>query len=466
MTATRAKLPSSGGEPAASVLAEFATALRFETLPTSVVAAVRHCILDTVGVCLGGADWEPSRIGLAYAGDLGSHGRSVILDGSGGTTNPPGAAFLNGLLSHAIEYDCLRKPGAGVHGAPVVAAALAVAQHLGRSGTDLIAAVAAGIEVMFRIGSATHHSCETRGFHAPGLTGPFGAAIAAGHLLRLDPAQMTRALGIAGSLASGLLEFARSGDGSMVKKLHLGRAAEAGVVAAMLGARGFSGPASVLDGGFGFLSVFCEQSEPSALTAGLGTDFEAEKLCFKRFPCHITAHAPVEAMLALKAEYTIAPGDVRQIRIVASQKATTLHNIPNPTDMGLAQYSIPFCVAVALARNPSDPTNFFGPALGDPVLSQTARNVLMRAADLKAKRDPWAASLEIELLDGRVLGADIDEFPGMPTRPFDHSMRRDKFMKLAPWKLGVEAATMFLRLEALEEEVGLGWVGCPASSID
>ena len=131
--------------------------------------------------------------------------------------------------------------------------ALAVAQERGSDGKALIAAFVAGNEVMIRIGRATGHTNEARGFHAPGTTGPFGAAVAAGHLLRLGPAAMTNTLGIAGSLCGGLLEFAR-GDGGMVKRLHVGRASEAGVLAASLAADGFAGPRTVLEGEFGFLN--------------------------------------------------------------------------------------------------------------------------------------------------------------------------------------------------------------------
>ena len=124
-------------------------------------------------------------------------------------------------------------PRTGVHpGATLLVPALAVAQDRGVGGRDLIAAVVAGAEVMIRIGRATKHNQEKRGFHAPGTTGPFGAAIAAGRCMNFDMERMTNALGIAGSLTGGLMEFARSGTGAMVKRLHLGRAAESGVLAA------------------------------------------------------------------------------------------------------------------------------------------------------------------------------------------------------------------------------------------
>src|SRR5215212_6958344 len=114
---------------------------------------------------------------------------------------------------------------------------------------------------MVRIAMATKHTNEIRGFHGPSTTGPFGATVAVGCLLGFDAAKMTNALGIAASLAAGLLQFSRSGTGGMVKRLHLGRANESGVLAANLAARGFEGPHDILEGEFGFLNVFCNEPE-------------------------------------------------------------------------------------------------------------------------------------------------------------------------------------------------------------
>ena len=209
---------------------------------------------------------------------------------TGRRVHAPAAALANGTLAHAFESDNLTKPGAGVHpGATLLPPGLAVAQERGSSGRELITAVVAGFEVMYRIGYATKHSNERRGFHAPGTTGPFGAAVAAGVLLGLDAPQMTNALGIAGSLAGGLMEFARSGTGAMVKRLHLGRAAESGVMAASLAADGFTGPRSVIEGEAGFLKVFCTEWDMADLTRGLGSEYATLNLCLKRFPVHMTA---------------------------------------------------------------------------------------------------------------------------------------------------------------------------------
>src|SRR5882762_7911485 len=217
-------------------LAEYAAALRYADLPEAVVQQAKECIIDTVAAGICGSTLPWSRIVIDYAERTGPGGNCHIL-GRGSAVQAPAAALANGALAHAFELDSLTRPGAGAHpGATVLPPALAVAQQQrGLRGRALIAAFVAGNEVMIRIGRATGHTNEARGFHAPGTTGPFGGAVAAGHLLRLDAAVMTNALGIAGSLCGGLLEFAR-GDGGMVKRLHLGRASEAGVLAASLAA--------------------------------------------------------------------------------------------------------------------------------------------------------------------------------------------------------------------------------------
>ncbi len=267
-------------------LAEYAAGLRYEDLPPNVIQRAKDCITDTVAVVVLGNGLPWSRIIAAYAQRVGAGGHSRILGAEGPLVQAPAAALANETLAHAFESDNLTKPGAGVHpGATLLPPGLAVAQERGSSGRELITAVVAGFEVMYRIGYATKHSNERRGFHAPGTTGPFGAAVAAGVLLGLDAENMTNALGIAGSLAGGLMEFARSGTGAMVKRLHLGRACESGVMAANLAADGFTGPRSVIEGEAGFLKVFCTEWDMADLTRGLGSDYATLKLCLKRFPC-------------------------------------------------------------------------------------------------------------------------------------------------------------------------------------
>src|SRR5580700_3950288 len=252
-------------------LAHYAANLRFEDLPAEVVQRAKDCIIDTAAAIIYGNTIPWSGAVVGYAQRMGPGGRSRIL-GAGAAVQPAVAALANGTLSHAFELDnVVINPGAGVHGgATLLPPGLAMAQDVGGSGRDLLAAVVAGAEVMIRIGWATKHSNEVHGFHAPGTTGPFGAAIAAGRFLKLDAPTMTNALGIAGSLCGGLMEFARSGTGAMVKRLHIGHACEAGVMAANLAHGGFTGPTSVLEGEAGFLRVFCSDFDLGALTRDLG----------------------------------------------------------------------------------------------------------------------------------------------------------------------------------------------------
>src|SRR5439155_4001874 len=225
-----------------------------------------------------------------------------------------------------------------------------------------------------RIGRATGHTNEARGFHAPGTTGPFGAAVACAHLLGLDAAKMTNAIGIAGSLAGGLLEFAK-GDGGMVKRLHLGRASEAGVLAASLAASGFTGPRTVLEGQFGFLRVFCTEFEVAELTKGLGRDFVTTSTVLKRYPVHATAHAAVRAVRDLQTEHGFTGGEVEAITVTGNQRMVERHAIAEPADLMLAQYSIPFCVALALFREARDPESYDESALNDPQIRGLTRRV-------------------------------------------------------------------------------------------
>ncbi len=440
-------------------LAEYAAGLRYEDLPPDVVQRAKDCITDTVAVVVLGNGLPWSRIVAAYAQRVGAGGRSRILGADGPLVLAPAAALANGTLAHAFESDNLTKPGAGVHpGATLLPPGLAVAQERGSSGRELITAVVAGFEVMYRIGYATKHSNERRGFHAPGTTGPFGAAVAAGVLLKLDAERMINALGIAGSLAGGLMEFARSGTGAMVKRLHLGRASESGVMAANLAADGFTGPRSVIEGEAGFLKVFCTEWDMADLTRGLGSDFATLKLCLKRFPVHMTAQTAVQAVLELQAEHGFTGADVDRVTVAGTERMATINNIREPTDIMMAQYSIPFCVALALFRDPRDPASFDDSALSDAAIRDMCARVAIVVANPPTKV-AGASIVTIQLKDGRSLTREVEEFNGTPARPLDRRELCDKFATLTRVRYGATAVALFERLQNLENETDLGWVG-------
>jgi 2-methylcitrate dehydratase PrpD len=441
------------------LLAQYAAALRYEDIPADVIERAKQCITDTIAVIIFGYDLPWSQMIVRFAERTAAGGNSRILGPGGARVHAPAAALANGALAHAFEMDNLTWPNSGVHpGATLLAPGLAVAQERGVGGRELIAAVIAGAEVMIRIGRATGHRNESRGFHAPGTTGPFGAAIAAARLMGLDAEGTRNALGVAGSLACGLMEFARSGSGAMVKRLHLGRAAESGVLAASLASDGFCAPASVLEGEFGFLRVFCggEFDRPE-LTRGLGESYATRSITLKRFPCHITAHTSVQAIIDLRAQHRYAGAAVSLIHIAGNDKMAGVNNIPSPADIMMAQYSIPFCVALAHMRDPHDPRSFDQTALRDPHIRALAQRVQITVAE--ERPTPLAAAVTVTLQDGRVLTRSVSDFKGTPEQPLEQAELREKFLMLTRHCTADDMGEMFDRLQHLEHEPNLDWIG-------
>ncbi len=451
--------------PAAQVLARFAHALRLQDLPAPVQRQAKVCIIDTLAVALHGAQQPWSRIVARYAERYGAGGPCTLM-GSAHRVHAPLAALAHGAFAHAFEQDSLRRPGAGVHpGAAILPAAWATAQEVGASGAQLLTAFVAGVEVMFRIGAASQHSSELLGFHAPGLTGPYGAAIASGLLLGLDAAALMRALGIAGSLSGGLMAFAHAPDGAMVKRLHLGRAAESGVLAARLAADGFEGPSTVLDGHHGFLESYCREADASRLTAGLMTEWETRRICLKAYPCHVTAHTPVQALRDLMAAHGFGGADLASLTVTASPKVLSHHNRRDPADVMQAQYSVPFCVALAAWREPVDPAAWNESAVGDlNIMSLCQRIVLQPFAAGDAPDSAWHTRLSLALQDGRRFQTDARHFRGMPEQPLDDAAVAAKFQRLVGGAMGTSAPPtsaaqgLLARLMQLESEPDMGFL--------
>jgi 2-methylcitrate dehydratase PrpD len=353
--------------------------------------------------------------------------------------------------------DCLRKPSAGVHPGGLVPPALAVAEEQGASGRDLIAAFVAAMEVTTRIGLATRHSSEEKGFHNPGLTGVFGGLVAAGKLLGLDAGQMLNAFGVGGSLCSGLMEFAKSGAGGMVKRLHLGRAAEGGVLAASLAKGGFEGPPTVLEGTYGFLYAFAEGALPEKLTENLGTTWETRTICFKRCACHATAQGPVQAMDDLRAEEGFGPDDVASIDLATSRKVLANHDIRTPADVMGAQYSVPYSLALSFFGEAVDPHTFLEADLMNPAVLDLCGRIELAYFDETAKPGQnWACRMAVRLKDGRRFERTVTDFRGSPTMPMTPAEFDAKF-SAATRGLGAERSGRLLDgLHRLDDQQDIG----------
>jgi 2-methylcitrate dehydratase PrpD len=230
------------------------------------------------------------------------------------------------------------------------------------------------------------------------------------------------------------------------------------VLAASLAADGFTGPHSVIEGEAGFLKVFCTEWDMDDVTRGLGSEFATLKLCLKRFPVHMTAQTAVQGVLELQAQYGFSGAEVDQVTVAGTERMATINHIPDPADIMMAQYSIPFCVALALFRDPRDPASFDDTALRDASIRAMCGRVAITVADPPTKV-AGASIVTIRLKDGRSFTREVEEFNGTPARPLDRAELRHKFMTLTRARYDTDAAELFERLQSLENEEDLRWVG-------
>ena len=418
-------------------------------------------MLDTLAVSLYGSTKPWSKIVSEFVRGSGLPGRSTVL-GMNWKAQAAQATLANGVMAHAFELDNVRQPGAGVHpGATAFLPALAMAEEKKSDGKALLSAFVAACEVMSRIGVAAGNSLERRGFHAPGLTGTFGAAVAAGRLLGLNDAKMVNALGIAGSYSGGLIEFSRCREGAMIKRLHLGKAAEGGVTAALLASRGFAGPESVLEGKFGFCQTYSDSPKLEYLTHRLGREFESMNICIKRCACHINAHAPIEALEKLRAEFNFNPADIREIMVGGIEKLVTHHANYQPKDLMMAQYSIPFCVALSLYFDPTDPESFDERKLKDKNILAMMRKVRLEA-DQEIEEKGWdrAARVTVTLKNRQRHTALVVHFKGTPGNPMSQTEVEEKARKLTRALLPAQKlARLIETINTLEKVADVSTIG-------
>lgn len=439
-------------------LAKYAANFRYEDIPATVLERAKHTLCDTAGAIIFGYDLPWSQMVVDYATKYGPRGKSRILGMGGAEVQPHMAALANGSLAHAFELDGGCKPSVGVHpGATIFPAVLAVAQERGFSGRELITAFVAATEVMVRIAMATRHSNEIRGFHGPSTSGPFGAAVGVGRLLAFDTTKMTNVLGIAASLAGGLLQFSRSGTGGMVKRLHLGRANESGVLAANLADRGFDGPHDILEGEFGFLRVFCDEFEINELTKGLGETFLSMNMFLKRFACHGSAQGALQALEDLQAEHRFTAADIDTIDVEGHHEMKDRHNILEPKDPMIAQYSVPFSIALAIFRDPKDPRSFYESAINDRNIVDMCKRVRLHV-EAAAGHIGLGSGVTLNLKDGRALTKRVVHYKGLPQNP---ASREDVYEKFSLLTRHCSKGTMdeiFDRLQNIEKEKNFDWL--------
>lgn len=448
MDAARKTVPG-GGHTAAQQLAEFSCGLRYEDIPSDVAERAKDILIDTYAACLFGSRMPWSRMVSDYARACGAGGPCALIGDAVSRVHAPVAALANGVFAHAFEMDGARNPSVGSHpGAALLPTVLSVGEEVGASGKEVIAAFVAGNEVLIRVASASHHSeiePERLGFHAPASGHVYGTAVAAGKLLGLNLEQMTNAMGVAGSFSCGILAFKSAASG-MVKRLHLGRAAEGGVTAAKLAQRGYEGPETILEGRYGFLDSYSRGGDPSYLTKDLHKDWETLRIGMKRYACIIVGQLPIYIMQLLMQEHGFAGDDVAEITVAGLPRIITHNNIVEPADVMQAQYSVQFCTALPLYKDPLDPNNFSMESIADPRIRAACR--LVKLEELPGGKG--AIRMSVVLKDGRQLEKQLDTFKGMASDP----LSRDELYRKIELCAGdsVKADKLFGHLAALENE--------------
>jgi 2-methylcitrate dehydratase PrpD len=414
-------------------LIEFTHALRVQTLPPDVVSRAKGCLLDTLGCALFGSLQPWAKIMADEATTEGSRGRSTII-GREQTVAAPAAALCNGTAAHGFELDDLLDEAIVHPGAIIVPAALAAAESVDASGSRLLAGIVAGYEVLNRVGLAAGVEPAHRGFHKTTVIGPVGAAVAAGVILELNPAQLLSAAGLACSTSSGIKSFAAGTGGGMMKRMHAGRAAESGVRMAQLAARDFTGPPTAIDGKFGLLEVYGgKTARPELLTEGLGTQWAMESVYVKVYSCCSWIQAAVQQLVALRGSRPLDPEDIRQVRIGVSAYAAKNNGEPAPVDIMGAQYSFPYCAALALAGDPTDPGMYLEKAIDDPARRALARRVELYVDPEMEAAYPkhYGSRIELRLANGERRTSFVLDPHGMPADPVTDPERVEKFTRLA-----------------------------------
>lgn len=331
--------------PALVEIAEWSAALTFEAVPAPVRAVARACFIDTLGVALAGSRTEVAGRARAVALAVGAPGACTIL-GTPARLAAPAAAFANATAAHALDFDDNCYAGV-VHGsAVVVPAALAMAQALDAPGEDLLTAFIAGAEAEYALGAAATMTLYDRGWWTTGVLGPIGAAAAASRLLGLDAEATASALGIALAGTGG----AKAAFGTDAKPLLAGRAAEAGVIAALLAANGASGPHQAAEHARGFAGLFNDGVFDGAASASLGTTWRMldPGVDIKRIPVCLSSHAAVDAVVELVERHGVPLDDIAAI--VCDVPPVVIANLihDRPATRQQAQFSMPFAIAVSL----------------------------------------------------------------------------------------------------------------------
>jgi 2-methylcitrate dehydratase PrpD len=423
-------------------IARAAVALRGDDLPDVVLSAAKLHFLDAIGVGLAASTVPQNAEWSAALASVGGAGTATVLGQATGAP-PAMAALLNGSRIHALEFDDTHIASV-VHGSAVAApAALAAAQSAGAEGATLLKGYVLAWEVMIRLGLCAPGAMQARGFQVTAVAGAVGAATAASLINGLDEGRTVSALGIAGSQASGLMEFLA--EGASVKALHPGWAAHTGLIAAALAQAGMTGPASILEGRFGVMAGFAGQPDATealnAQMSSLGAIWHLPDAAFKAYPCCHYIHPFLEALETLIAQGLTAANLAQAIAHVPPPEAPLIcepwARRQAPASGYDAKWALAYCLAARLANGPLTVADFAqDPDAQAVALAQQFAWVPMVDHGFPAR---FAARLDVVTKDGRTLTAEVRNVRGAPDRPIGAAEVQAKFRANAARTLSAQA---------------------------
>jgi 2-methylcitrate dehydratase PrpD len=441
-------------------LAEFAAGLRLEDVPPDVVQHVRLLVLDVLGLCLAAVGEDFGQAVLAVAQEMGGTPESRPI-GTDLSLPAPSAALVGGTLTHGHDFDDSHA-GSIIHtSSSVVPTALAVGEARHASGKDVLTAITAGLEVNARLGLAAGDGFHKRGFHPTSVCGTLAASQVAARLAGLDPNGLAQAMGIAGSMASGIRE-AYLGGGTWTKRLHPGWAAHGGILAARLAQRGFTGPAQVLEGRFGLYNAMVGPGEwdTQPTVEGLGQTWEIRRIGFKPYPCGVVIHPFLDGLRSLMQEHQLQASDLERIHCLIAPGA--LETVCEPVEEKLqpasdyqAKFSLQFCLAALALQGDVTLDTFRADTVVEPAVLELARRVTFESDPSQPYPRQYTAALVVTTRDGRRLNRSESATRGSLEQPMSADDVIHKFQANAGRALSAEQVTRLqaatLELEALPD---------------
>ena len=404
---------------------EFVSALRYEDIPAEVVDTIKRDILDWIGCAVGGAADPASQPVKDLCNALGGLEQAGALDN--GRRNVFFAAMTNGYCGHILEMDDVDRDSISHPATVNIPPALALAEHLGKGGRELITAVVAGFEVMLRIGAAitpAHYQV----FHTTATTGVFGAAMAAGKMLGLSETQLGWALGNAGTMSAGLWQFLP--DGAMSKFLHTGAAAAHGVMVALLAQSGFSGARHILEGKQGFFAGYARQEADLELFKDFGTKWRAGLVSFKPYPCCRHTHSAIDAAAEIRRQ--AAGRGLKSVKLFTYKTAQQVAGVRHPENTRQAKFSTAYCVASTLLRGTPSEADFSNDSVNEADVKALEARIKTAIDDEINARVPrnWPCRIEAETEDGEKLVAQVWNPTGDPENTLTWEGAEAKFRVL------------------------------------